>query len=186
MIDTNKVLNDAKAQMQHSIQHLETELTKIRAGRANPSMVESVQVDYYGSMMPLSQVSNVSTQDARTIMIQPWEKSMLQPIEKAIQAANLGFNPQNDGVVIRISVPQLTEERRKELVKKAKAEGEHARVTIRNIRRDANEVVKKDIKAHLPEDVAKDAEHKIQEMTDSFIKTVDNHLETKEKEIMTV
>ena len=135
MIDANKVLNDTRVQMQKAVDHLESELTKIRAGRANPSMVESVQVDYYGAMMPLNQVSSVSIQDARTIMIQPWEKNMLVPIEKAIQAANLGFNPQNDGVVIRISVPQLTEERRKDLVKKARTEAEHAKVGIRNHRR---------------------------------------------------
>jgi ribosome recycling factor len=185
MIDTNKVLNEAKAQMQKAVDHLESELTKIRAGRANPSMVESVQVDYYGSMMPLNQVSNVSIQDARTIMIQPWEKSMLIPIEKAIQAANLGFNPQNDGVVIRISVPQLTEERRKDLVKKAKAEAEHAKVGIRNHRRESNETLKRESKG-MPEDQLKGIEANVQKMTDQFITAVDNHLAAKEKEIMTV
>src|ERR1041385_6300859 len=186
MIDPNSLINETRAHMQKAIEHLELELTKIRAGRANPSMVESVHVDYYGSMMPLNQVSNVSVMDARTIMIQPWEKSMLVPIEKAIQAANLGFNPQNDGVVIRISVPQLTEERRKELVKKAKTEAEHAKVSIRNSRRDSNEAIKREIKAHMPEDMAKDIEDKIQKMTDQYIVTVDKHLESKEKEIMTV
>lgn len=185
MIDANKVLNEAKTQMQKAVDHLESELTKIRAGRANPSMVESVNVDYYGSMMPLNQVSNVSIQDARTIMIQPWEKSMLTPIEKAIQAANLGFNPQNDGVVIRISVPQLTEERRKDLVKKAKAEAEHAKVGIRNHRRESNELIKRDSKG-VPEDQVKALEANIQKMTDQFITAVDKHLELKEKEIMTV
>ena len=185
MIDTNKLINDAKAQMQTAVEHLESELTKVRAGRANPSMVESVMVDYYGSMMPLNQVSNVSTSDARTIMIQPWEKSMLQPIEKAVQAANLGFNPQNDGVVIRISVPQLTEERRKDLVKKARAEAEHAKVGIRNHRRESNEAIKRESKG-IPEDQVKTLEANIQKMTDQFIAAVDKHLETKEKEIMTV
>ena len=171
--------------MQQAVVHLESEMTKIRAGRANPSMVDSVQVDYYGSYMPVSQVANVSIQDARTIMIQPWEKSMLVPIEKAIQAANLGFNPQNDGIVIRISVPQLTEDRRKDLVKKAKAEAEHAKVGIRNHRRESNEAIKKDSKG-LPEDQVKGLEASIQKMTDQFIAAVDKHLEAKEKEIMTV
>ncbi|HLG33419.1 MAG TPA: ribosome recycling factor [Bacteroidia bacterium] len=186
MIDVNKVINDTRAHMQNAIVHLETELAKIRAGRANPSMLEGIHIDYYGANTPLSQVANVTTPDAKTIVIQAWDKNAMAPIEKAILAANLGFTPVNDGNVIRINMPTLTEERRKELVKKAKAEGEHARVTVRNIRRDGNELIKKEIKAHLPEDVAKDAEHKIQEMTDTFIKNIDKHLEAKEKEIMTV
>ncbi|CAN5368669.1 ribosome recycling factor [soil metagenome] len=185
MIDANKLIEATKAQMQQAVTHLEAELTKVRAGRANPSMVESVNVDYYGSMMPLNQVANVSIQDARTIMIQPWEKSMLTPIEKAIQAANLGFNPQNDGVVIRVAVPQLTEDRRKDLVKKAKAEAEHAKVGIRNHRRESNEAIKRDGKG-VPEDQIKGMEASIQKMTDTFIAAVDKHLETKEKEILTV
>jgi ribosome recycling factor len=186
MIDINKLINDTRAHMQKSIDHLEIELSKIRAGRANPSMVEGVHVDYYGSNMPLNQVSNVSVTDARTLTIQPWEKSMVGPIEKAILAANLGFNPQNDGMVIRINVPALTEERRKELVKKAKAEAEHAKVAVRSLRRDSNEKLKNEVKQHVAEDVIKDAEDKIQKMTDQFIVTVDKHLEQKEKEIMTV
>lgn len=185
MLDLNKLINDAKGLMQKSIEHLELELGKIRAGRANPTMLDGLQVDYYGTNMPLNQVSNISTPDARTLMIQPWEKNMLQPIEKAIQAANLGFNPQNDGTVIRINVPTLTEERRKDLAKKSKAEAEHARVAIRNTRRDANEHAKRDSKG-MPEDVVKDAEDKIQKMTDQFIVLVDKHLEAKEKEIMTI
>jgi ribosome recycling factor len=186
MIDINKLINDIRAHMQKSIEHLEAELAKVRAGRATPSMIDGVHVDYYGSMMPLSQVSNISVPDARTLMIQPWEKSMVAPIEKAILAANLGFNPQNDGMVIRINVPALTEERRKELVKKAKAEAEHAKVAIRTSRREANDRLKNEIKSHAPEDLIKDAEDKIQKMTDQFIVTVDKHLEGKEKEIMTV
>ncbi|MBK5286065.1 MAG: ribosome recycling factor [Bacteroidia bacterium] len=186
MIDVNKVINDTRAHMQKAIAHLESELAKIRAGRANPSMLEGIQVDYYGTNTPLSQVANVTTPDAKTIVIQAWDKNAMAPIEKAIMAANLGFTPVNDGNVIRINMPVLTEERRKELAKKAKAEGEHARVTIRNIRRDGNELIKKDVKSHLPEDVAKDAENNIQKMTDAFIQTVDKHLEVKEKEIMTV
>jgi ribosome recycling factor len=149
-------------------------------------MLDGIHVDYYGNSTPLNQVANVNTPDARTIVIQPWEKNMLTVIEKAIQAANLGFNPQNDGVIIRIVVPPLTEDRRKDLVKRTKAEGEHAKVTIRNIRRDAIENVKKEVKKGLPEDVQKDAEAKIQQITDSFISKVDKHLDVKEKEIMTV
>jgi ribosome recycling factor len=186
MIDINKLINDTRAHMQKSIEHLEVELSKVRAGRANPSMLEGVHVDYYGSSMPLNQVSNISVTDARTLTIQPWEKSMVSPIEKAILAANLGFNPQNDGMVIRINVPALTEERRKELVKRAKAEAEHAKVAIRSLRRDSNEKLKNEIKQHVAEDLIKDAEDKIQKMTDQFIAAVDKHLEQKEKEIMTV
>lgn len=185
MLDLNKLINDAKEHMQKSIEHLELELGKIRAGRANPTMLDGLHVDYYGTNMLLNQVSNISTPDARTLMIQPWEKNMLQPIEKAIQSANLGFNPQNDGTVIRINVPTLTEERRKDLVKKSKAEAEHARVAIRSTRRDSNEHAKRDSKG-MPEDVVKDAEDKIQKMTDQFISLVDKHLEAKEKEIMTI
>ncbi len=185
MLDSNKILNEARAHMQKAIDHLEVELGKIRAGRANPSMVDSVHVDYYGTNTPLSQISNISTPDARTIAIQPWEKNMLVPIEKAIQAANLGFNPQNDGAIIRINIPTLTEERRKELVKKSRAEAEHGRVGIRNIRRDANEHIKKDAKS-VPEDVVKGLEDNIQKMTDQYIAMVDKHVEGKEKEIMTI
>jgi ribosome recycling factor len=148
-------------------------------------MLEGVKVDYYGTMMPLSQVSNVSTPDARSLVIQPWEKSMVNPIEKAILAANLGFNPQNDGLLVRINVPPLTEERRKELVKKTKAEAEHCKVTIRNYRRESNEFLKKEAKS-TPEDVIKGLEDQIQKMTDQYIAMADKHIEGKEKEIMTV
>ena len=185
VFDPNRILNDSKAHMQKAIEHLETELAKIRAGRANPAMLDSVHVDYYGNSTPLSQVSNVSIPDARTLAIQPWEKGMIVPIEKAIQAANLGFNPQNDGTIIRINIPPLTEERRKELVKKTRAEAEHSKVSVRNIRRDANEHIKKDGKS-TPEDVVKGLEDQIQKMTDHFIGIIDKHLETKEKEIMTI
>lgn len=184
--EVKKIQNDAQSLMEKAISHLESELAKIRAGKANPAMLEGIMVDYYGSYTPLNQVANVNTPDARSIVIQPWEKSMLTPIEKAIQAANLGFNPQNDGLLIRIIVPPLTEERRKELVKRSKAEGENARVTVRNIRRDALENVKKQGKNGLPEDMQKDAETKIQQLTDNFIAKVEKHLESKEKEIMTV
>ena len=185
MLDANKILNDSKLHMQKAIEHLEVELSKIRAGRANPSMVDSVHVDYYGTSTPLNQVSSVTVPDARTIAIQPWEKSMLVPIEKAIQAANLGFNPQNDGNLIRINIPVLTEERRKELVKKTRAEAEHSKVSIRNIRRDANEHIKKEAKS-VPEDVIKGLEDQVQKLTDQYIALVDKHLDAKEKEIMTI
>jgi ribosome recycling factor len=184
--ELKKILNDMQSNMDKAISHLEQELARIRAGKANPSMLDNVHVDYYGTSTPMSQVANVNTPDARTIMIQPWEKGMLGPIEKAIQAANLGFNPQNDGIVIRITVPPLTEERRKDLVKKTRAEGEHCKVTIRNLRRDANDNVKKEGKKGVPEDIIKDTETRIQTTTDSFITKVDKHLDVKEKEIMTV
>ena len=185
MLDPNKILNDSRSHMQKAIEHLEVELSKIRAGRANPAMLDSVHVDYYGTNTPLSQVSSVTIPDARTIAIQPWEKSMLVLIEKAIQAANLGFNPQNDGTLIRINIPSLTEERRKDLVKKTRAEAEHCKVSIRNLRRDANEHIKKDSKS-VPEDIVKGLEDQIQKLTDQFIALVDKHLEAKEKEIMTI
>lgn len=186
MIEVKKIIDEANAHMNKAIAHLEAELTKIRAGRANPSMLEGIHVDYYGTRTPLNQVANVTTPDPKTIVIQPWDKSTLALIEKAILAANLGFTPVNDGNVVRINMPALTEERRKELVKRTKTEGENAKISVRNFRRDANEKIKKDIKEHLPEDVAKDAEHKIQQMTDSYIQTIDKHLAVKEKEIMTV
>jgi ribosome recycling factor len=186
MIEVQNLLSNIQQNMVKAIDHLEAELSKIRAGRASTQMLDGIHVDYYGNSTPLNQVANVSTPDARTLSIQPWEKNMLTPIEKAITVANLGFNPQNDGLVIRIVVPALTEERRKELVKRTKTEGEHARVTIRNLRRDANELIKKEVKNHLPEDMAKEAEAKIQQLTDSFIQKIEKHLEVKEKEIMTV
>jgi len=169
-----------------SVQHLESELSKVRGGRANAGILDGIMVDYYGVNTALSQVANINTPDARTISVQPWEKSMLDPITKAIQAANLGFNPSNNGTLVICSIPPMTEERRKDLVKKAKNEGETAKVSIRNARRDANEEVKKLIKGGLPEDEGKEAEAKIQTMTDGFILKVDKHLEIKEKEIMTV
>lgn len=176
-------IDTAKEQMDRALSHLEAELIKIRAGRANPAMLDNVFVDYYGVRTPLNQVSNVNTPDARSLTIQPWEKSMLDPILKAIQAANLGFNPTNNGTMIIINVPTLTEERRKDLVKKAKAEGEHAKVGIRTARKTANEEIKKN---KMPEDEMKEAEEKIQKITDDYVLQVDKHLAGKEKEILTV
>lgn len=184
--DITLIMDDTEDLMNKAIAHLEAELVKIRAGKANPQMLESIMVDYYGSVTPISQVGNISVMDARTLSVQPWEKNMLQPIERAIIAANIGINPQNDGNIIRLFLPPLTEERRKELVKKANAEGEHSKVAIRNIRRDAIEHIKKLQKDGLSEDAAKDAEKDIQELTDKFILLVDKHLARKDKEIMAV
>lgn len=186
MSDIKSVLDQAKAAMEKAISHLELELQKVRAGKANPVMLENVMVDYYGTRVPISNTASVNTQDARTLLIQPWEKSMLTPIEKAIQMANLGLNPQNDGVVIRIVVPPLTEERRKELTKAARSLGEEAKVGIRNVRKEAMEQIKKLQKAGVPEDAAKDGEAKAQTLTDTHVTKVDKHIEQKEKEIMTV
>ena len=172
--------------MKKAISHLEIELTKIRAGKATPSMLDGVNAEYYGAPTPISQVANISILDARTISIQPWEKGMLQAIEKAILQANIGITPQNDGSQIRLFLPPLTEERRKELFKKASAEGEHSKVAIRNLRRDGIEDIKKLQKDGLSEDVAKDAEKNIQDLTDRFIVLVEKHLAAKEKEMMSV
>lgn len=181
-----QIESSAEETMKKAIQHMENELAKIRAGKANPQMLEGIMVDYYGSPTPLNQVANVNVLDARTLTIQPWEKNMLQPIERAIIASNMGINPQNDGVMIRMFLPPLTEERRKELVKKCHSEAEHSRITIRNIRRDAIEQVKKLQKNGLSEDVAKDAENDIQSLTDKYISEIEKHLAYKEKEIMAV
>jgi ribosome recycling factor len=180
------ILDSTKESMTGSIEHLEKEFLNIRAGKATPQMLGSVFVDYYGSQTPLSQVANVSVPDARTITIQPYEKSMLQTIEKAIMIANLGFNPMNNGDLIIISVPPLTEERRRDLVKQAKAEAEDAKISIRNARKDANTDIKKLEKEGTSEDLCKNAEEDIQKLTDSFIRKVDDHLATKEAEIMKV
>ena len=186
MEEIKNILDQLQDQMNKAIAHLESELQKVRAGKASPSMLEGLYVDYYGTPTPMNQVASVNTPDARTLIVQPWEKSMIKPIEKSIIDANLGFAPQNDGSMIRINIPPQTEERRKELVKKAKAEGEHAKVGIRTFRKDANDNVKKAQKNGLPEDMAKDAEDKIQKLVDSFVVKIDKHLEAKEKEIMTV
>ncbi len=184
--ELSKIKAHALDSMNKAISHLEVELTKIRAGKASPGLVDGLHVDYYGNSTPISQVGNITVADARTLTIQPWEKNMLQPIERAIIAANIGVTPQNDGNIIRLFMPPLTEERRKELVKKSHGEGENSKVAIRNIRRDAMEQVKKLQKNGLSEDVCKDAEKEIQDSTDKFIVLVDKHLAAKEKEIMTV
>lgn len=177
------ILDSAKEAMNNAIEHLVKELRTIRAGKASPAMLANVQVDYYGAATPLGQVANVSTADARTITVQPWEKNMLQEIEKAIMLANLGFNPMNNGDNIIINVPALTEERRKDLAKQAKAESEHAKVGVRNARKDANNDIKK---TDISDDSKKDAEAQVQKITDLFIKEIDEKVAVKEKEIMTV
>lgn len=175
-----------KEQMEKVMKHLELELLKIRAGKSSPAMLDGIYIDYYGVRTPLNQVANIATPDPRSIVVQPWDKSMLETIEKAIQAANLGFNPQNNGDLLRIAVPPLTEERRKQLVKQVKAEGETARVGIRNARREANEDLKKLKKEGISEDEVKDAEDKIQKLTDIFISRTDEIIEVKEKDIMQI
>ena len=186
MSDINTILEDTSSTMNKAIAHLESELTKIRAGKANPGMLDGIMVDYYGNPTPLNQVANISILDARTISLQPWDKSMLQPIERGIMAANIGITPQNDGVNIRLFLPPLTEERRRELVKKCNGEGENAKISVRNIRRDAIEQIKKLQKDGTSEDACKDAEKDVQDTTDKFIALVDKHLAAKEKEIMAV
>lgn len=177
------IIDSAKEQMVNAVDHLTKELANIRAGKASPAMLRSVMVDYYGSQTPLSQVANVNTPDARTITVQPWEKNMLQEIERGIMIANIGFNPMNNGESIIINVPALTEERRRELAKQAKAEVEHDKVSVRNARKDANNEIKK---VDISDDMKKNAEADIQELTNEYITTIDDLYATKEKEIMTV
>jgi ribosome recycling factor len=180
------VLEYCEEKMEAAIEHLEKELLHIRAGKASPAMLDGVLVEYYGSMTPLNQVSNVSTPDARTVTIQPWEKGLIPVIEKAILTANLGFNPDNNGEIIRINIPVLTEERRKILVKQVHQEGETAKVSLRTARKDANDSLKKLQKDGLSEDLEKDAEANVQKLTDDFGERIDNLVKTKEKDIMTI
>ncbi len=179
-------LEETQEGMATAVAHLEKEFQKIRTGKASPQMLDGIRVDYYGAMTPLDQLSNINTPDAKQIIVQPWDKSVLSLIEKAIMAANLGFNPKNEGEVLRIIVPPLTEERRKDLVKRAKTEAENARVSVRNIRRTSNETAKKLEKQGVPEDDIKKLEHDIQEATNTYISKIDKALEIKEKDIMTV
>jgi len=186
MEEIDFILDSAQESMNGSIAHLEKEFLNIRAGKATPAMLGGVFVDYYGSQTPLSQVANINVPDARTITIQPWEKAMLHPIEKAIMIANLGFNPMNNGDNIIINVPALTEERRRDLAKQAKAEAEDAKIGVRNVRKDANTDIKKLEKDGVSEDACKGAEESIQELTNSYIKKIDELLVLKEAEIMKV
>jgi len=179
-------IDDITATMHKAIAHLNNEFLKIRAGKASQAMLDGIMVDYYGAATPLTQVANVNTPDARTIAVQPWEKAMITPIEKAIMEANIGLNPQNDGILIRLNVPPLTEERRKELVKKAREEAERGKITIRNLRKEANTSINKLKNDGASEDEIKIGEIEIQKLTDNFIAQVDTLIATKEKDIMTV
>ena len=180
------ITEETRERMEKALEHLEHELARLRAGRSNPALLDGVTVAYYGVISPLAQVSNINTPDAKTILIQPWEKNMLQAIERSIIAANIGVTPQNDGSIIRIFLPPLTEERRKEIVKRVMGEGENSKIAIRNIRRDAIEGIKKLEKNGLSEDIAADAEKEVQDITNKFIALVEKHLASKEKEIMSV
>ncbi len=186
MEELKTILDSTKEGMDKCIAHAENEFAKIRAGKASPNMLDSVSVDYYGTLTPINQAANISTPDARTITVQPWDKSLIAAIEKAITDANLGLNPQNDGEMVRINVPPLTEERRKGLVKNVKTEAENAKVTIRNVRKDGNERIKKAQKDGMAEDIAKDGENEVQDLTNQYIKKIDDLVTAKEKEIMTV
>jgi len=179
-------LEETKEGMSLALIHLEKEYQKLRAGKASPQMLEGVKIDYYGVITPIDQTANISSPDARQIIVQPWDKSVLGLIDKAIQAANLGFNPKNEGEILRIVVPPLTEERRRDLVKRAKNEAENAKISIRNIRRTSNETAKKLKKDGVPEDEVEKLEVEIQKVTDEHISKVDKILEIKEKDIMTV
>lgn len=180
------ILEETEERMSNAVSHLETELSKLRAGKATPMLLDGISVDYYGVITPLSQVSNINTPDPKSIVVQPWEKNMLGPIEKAILAANIGLTPMNNGEIIRINVPPLTEERRIQLVKRVKAEGENAKISIRNSRKWANDELKRLLKEGLEEDLEKDATAKVQEFTDNSSKKVDEVVEIKEKDLMTV
>lgn len=186
MIDVKQTLAEAEEKMEEAVMYLEEALAHIRAGKANVKILDGIRVDSYGSLVPLNNVASVNTPDARTIVIKPWDKSMFRPIEKAIMDSNVGITPENNGEVIRLGIPPLTEERRKQLAKQCKGEAENAKVSIRNARRDTNDKLKKGIKDGLSEDLEKDAENDLQKMHDKFIKKVDDLYAAKEKEIMTV
>lgn len=180
------IMEETQEKMDDAISHLENELSKLRAGKATPSLLDGITVDYYGVITPLAQISNVNTPDAKSIVVQPWEKNMLEPIEKAILAANIGLNPMNNGEIIRINVPPLTEERRLQLVKMVKNEGENAKISLRNARKWANDELKRLHKEGLSEDVQKNYETVVQEQTDQFTKKIDQVVDAKEEDIMTV
>ncbi|MFP4018367.1 MAG: ribosome recycling factor [Bacteroidales bacterium] len=184
--EVQAITKEAKNKMKKAVEYLSDELARIRAGKANPRILDGVYVDYYGTNTPLYQLASIGTPDAKTITIQPWDKNVLSNIEKAIMDSDLGLNPQNDGELIRLNIPPLTEERRKDLVKKVHSEGENAKVSIRNARRDANEQLKKLKNEGIPEDETKRGEDEVQKLTDEYGKKVDEVVEAKEKEIMTV
>ncbi len=185
-MESKQILNDATTRMERTVEHLEEELLNVRAGKASPNVLNGVMVDYYGSQTPVSGVASVTVPDAKTILIQPWDKNLIRVIEKAIIDSNIGLTPSNNGEQIRLSIPPLTEERRKELVKQVRAEAETARISLRNARRDAVEAFKKAIKEGMPEDESKDGENQAQKLLEKFSKQLDALLDKKEKEIMTV
>ena len=185
-MDTNTILDEASCRMQKAIDHLEEELLNVRAGKASPNVLNGVMVDYYGSQTPISGAASVTVPDAKTILIQPWDKNMIRSIEKAIIDSNIGLTPSNNGEHIRLTIPPLTEERRKELVKQVRAEAETARISLRNARRDAVEAFKKAMKEGMPEDESKDGEARSQKLLEKYSKLLDAALDKKEKEIMTV
>lgn len=185
-MNVDEKMIDGEGEMEHAIDHLRTELSKIRAGKASPAMLSSIMVDYYGTSTPLMQVSNVGTADSRTITIQPWEKSMLAPIEKAIFEANLGLTPMNDGEFVRINIPPLTEERRIQLVKQSKGHGEDAKISIRSARHKIIDFIKKEVKDGYPEDAGKRKEEEVEVLTKTYYKKIDEMIEAKEKDVMTV
>ena len=186
MAEVNQYYKVAEEKMEQAVLHLDDALANIRAGKANVRILDAVRVEYYGSVVPLSNVSTITTPDARTISIQPWEKKMIADIERAILNSEVGITPENNGEIIRLTIPSLTEERRKALVKQTKGEGEDAKISIRNARRDAIDTLKKQIKEGLPEDAEKDAENEAQKLHDKFVKKIDEIYAAKEKEIMTV
>lgn len=186
MIEPKQIQSDASDQMEAAVMYLDDALAHIRAGKASTRILDPIRVEYYGSLTPLSNVSTITTPDARTIQIQPWEKNMLGVIERALINSNIGLAPSNNGEVIRLIIPPLTEERRRELAKQCKNEAENAKVSVRNARRDAIETLKKQIKEGLPEDAEKDAENEVQKLHDKFIRQIDDIYAKKEKEIMTV
>jgi len=186
MVDVKKIEKDSEEKMQHAVAFLEETLSHIRAGKANVRILDGVKVDYYGSLVPITNVATVSTPDAKTITVLPWEKPMLREIERAIQNSNVGITPENNGEIIRLGIPPLTEERRKQLVKQSKQEAENAKISVRNARRDAVEAVKKAVKEGVSEDIGKDSETSLQKVHDKYIKKVDEVFANKEKEIMTV
>lgn len=186
MIEPKQIQKEAEESMQSAVMYLDDTLAHIRAGKASPQLLDSIRIDYYGTMSPLANVATVTTPDARTIQIQPWEKKTLADIERAIINSNIGLAPNNNGETIRLIIPPLTEERRRDLAKQCKAEAENAKVSVRNARRDANDILKKQIKEGLPEDAEKDAETEVQKLHDKYIRQIDEVYAKKEKEIMTV
>jgi ribosome recycling factor len=186
MEEINKLLSEGESNMKKAMDHLDHELVKLRTGKASTNLIADLMVDYYGAPTPIAQVANVQVSDARTIIVQPWERNMLGPIERSIINANLGMTPMNDGEIVRLSVPPLTEERRKDLVKKAKAVGDEAKVAVRNVRHKVLDGIKKAVKDGLAEDIGKRKETEIQDLVNKYVALVDKVIETKEKEIMTV